>query len=203
MHQDIQDRVFQEIKSAHSSQYSDTDAEAMTKLNYLEMVIRETMRLLPVGPFLARESLEDVKISKQGTEEITIPLIVSVFIGNCTIPKGASILLAFHVLHLDKSVWGPEPNKFNPDHFLPEKVAQRHPYMFLPFRQVAHFHQVSNVSFKCSDFSGGPRNCIGILSTVYWISNECRRRVNKFLCSRYQIRLDVYESYAVCIAATI
>lgn len=69
MHQDIQDRVFQEIKSAHSSQHSDTDAEAMTKLNYLEMVIRETMRLLPVGPFLARESLEDVKISKQRGEK--------------------------------------------------------------------------------------------------------------------------------------
>ncbi len=61
---DIQEKVFQEIKSAHSSQYSDTDAEVMTKLNYLEMVIRETMRLLPVGPFLGREALDEVKLSK-------------------------------------------------------------------------------------------------------------------------------------------
>lgn len=63
IHQDVQDKAFQEIKSAHLSQYSDTDAEAMTKLNYLEMVIRETMRLFPVGPFLGRECVEDVKIS--------------------------------------------------------------------------------------------------------------------------------------------
>lgn len=65
MHQDVQEKLFQEIKSAHSSQYSDTDAEAMTKLNYLEMVIRETMRILPVGPFLGRETLEDVKIREK------------------------------------------------------------------------------------------------------------------------------------------
>lgn len=63
MYPEIQERVFQEIKAAHSSQYSETDNEAMTKLNYLEMVVRETMRILPVGPFLGRECLEDVKIS--------------------------------------------------------------------------------------------------------------------------------------------
>lgn len=63
MHQDVQERVFQEIKSAHSSQYSETNAEEMTKLTYMEMVIRETMRILPVGPFLGRECTEDVKIS--------------------------------------------------------------------------------------------------------------------------------------------
>lgn len=63
IYQDIQEKVFQEIKSAHSTQYSDTDSEVMTKLNYLEMVIRETLRIFPVGPFLARDCLEDVKIS--------------------------------------------------------------------------------------------------------------------------------------------
>lgn len=63
IHQDVQEKVFSEMKSAHSSQYSGTDGEVMSKLYYLEMVIRETMRLFPVAPFLARESLEDVKIS--------------------------------------------------------------------------------------------------------------------------------------------
>lgn len=66
MYQDVQERVFQEIKAAHADQYCDTDAEAMTKLPYLEMVIRETMRVLPVGPFLGRETLADVKISMFG-----------------------------------------------------------------------------------------------------------------------------------------
>lgn len=128
MHPEIQEKAFQEIKDAHETQTSHSDAEILSKLDYLEMCIKETMRLFPVGPFLGRQNVEDVKLS------------------NCTVPKGTMLILSFHYLHRNKEVWGPNADLFDPDNFLPEKIASRHAYSYLPF-------------------SAGPRNCIGMLTT--------------------------------------
>ncbi|KAJ6636722.1 Cytochrome P450 4C1 [Pseudolycoriella hygida] len=124
MHPDIQERAFQEIKSVHETQTSHTTTDILTKLNYLEMCIKETMRLYPVAQFLARQNLQEIKLS------------------NCTVPKGTMLIMSFHHLHRNKEVWGPNADRFDPDNFLPEKIASRHAYSFLPF-------------------SAGPRNCIG------------------------------------------
>ncbi len=53
------------------------------------------------------------------------------------------LILSFHHLHRNKEVWGANADRFDPDNFLPENVASRHAYSYLPF-------------------SAGPRNCIGI-----------------------------------------
>ena len=65
----------------------------------------------------------------------------------CDFPDGIKIpapmrvgILIFQAHRLPEHY--PEPDKFNPDNFLPERVAGRHPYAYIPF-------------------SAGPRNCIG------------------------------------------
>lgn len=115
MNPDIQERAFHEIKDAHETQTSPSHVEALSKLEYLEMCVKETMRLFPVGPFLGRQNTEDIKLS------------------NCTVPKRTILVLSCHHLHRDKEVWGPNADMFDPDNFLPEKITSRHPYSYLPF----------------------------------------------------------------------
>jgi cytochrome P450 len=57
------------------------------------------------------------------------------------IPAGAELTISPYATHDDASLW-PDPFKFDPERFTPERSASRHRYAYFPF-------------------GGGPRQCIG------------------------------------------
>lgn len=60
----FQDKVYDEIYNVLGDDDQTISIEDTTKLVYLEQVLRETLRLYPVGPVLLRQLQDDVKISK-------------------------------------------------------------------------------------------------------------------------------------------
>lgn len=70
----------------------------------------------------------------------------SSFVGDYVLPNGSECVFGIRHVHLNEKYW-PDPYKFDPDRFLSENVATRHPCAYLPF-------------------SFGPRNCIGKIIVI-------------------------------------
>ncbi|XP_046737923.1 uncharacterized protein LOC124406532 [Diprion similis] len=116
-HQNIQEKVYEELCEI----YGDEDggelsitAENLSRMVYLERVIKETLRLFPVAPFIVRKVTEDLNL------------------GERTLPKGSTVALNILETHRSEENWL-DPLKFDPDRFLPENFAKQHPYSFIPF----------------------------------------------------------------------
>jgi len=92
----IQEKIYQEIKSL-KAETSDL-MDVVTKAEFTNRVINETLRLYPPVYFIDRISLEEDKLEGK------------------TIPKKTSILLAVYEIHRHKNYWK-NPHTFNPDRF--------------------------------------------------------------------------------------
>ena len=110
---DIQQKIRDELKDVLSGQ-SEITIEHLRNLKYMDMVIRETLRLHAPVPFIARYLKSDLQI------------------GERTIPAHVELWINIHALHLDPKIW-PDPTTFDPNRFSSENARNRHPFAFTPF----------------------------------------------------------------------
>ena len=95
----------------------------LPRLPYLAMVVQESMRLYPPAWAISRAVIADDEIM------------------GYLIPAGSNVLLSQWVTHRHPDFWN-DPNRFDPERFSPDAIAQRPRYAYFPF-------------------GGGPRLCIG------------------------------------------
>jgi cytochrome P450 len=121
-HADVQRRLREEIFQACGN---DTPSlEHLDDLKYCQMVVRETLRLYPAAwELFARQSIEESEIS------------------GYRVPAKSLILILPYVTHRDPRFF-PEPEKFDPLRFSPEREHEIPAFAYLPFGH-------------------GPRHCIG------------------------------------------
>ncbi|XP_068134844.1 cytochrome P450 3A24-like [Hyperolius riggenbachi] len=110
---DVQTKLQEEI-DAHLPNKSPPTYDALMQLEYLDMVIDETLRLYPAA-------LRIERVCKQTTE-----------INGVTIPKGVVAVIPSFALHRDPELW-PNPEEFRPERFSKENRKTQDPYTFLPF----------------------------------------------------------------------
>ncbi|CAH1107621.1 unnamed protein product [Psylliodes chrysocephalus] len=113
MHPHIQETVSKEIYDIIGDKH-DIHESNIDKLEYLDMVIKDVLRLFPIASFLVRKSEKEVTMF------------------DYLIPERCSIIISIYNIHRDKRYWE-KPLEFYPEHFLPEAVRKRHPYAFIPF----------------------------------------------------------------------
>nr|AGM32649.1 cytochrome P450-like protein [Coptotermes formosanus] len=90
--------------------------EDIRDMEYLNMVVLETLRKFPVLPILDRVASRDFVIP--GT--------------NVTTEKGTTVYIPLLGLHMDPDVF-PDPDHYDPERFNEENRKARHPFMYLPF----------------------------------------------------------------------
>ncbi|CAE6468919.1 unnamed protein product [Rhizoctonia solani] len=110
-HPDVQDRVREEVREAHSLYGRDLDYDQLNSLTFLDAVCRESLRLWSPAQFVERVAGEDYSLplqhavkSKNGKTAIS----------NLHVPKGTHIYLSLSSTNRDKLTWGEDADKFNP-----------------------------------------------------------------------------------------
>ncbi|WP_052552802.1 cytochrome P450 [Enhygromyxa salina] len=126
-HPVIERRVVAEIRAVCGDR--PPSMEDLAALDYTGRVIDEAMRLYPPAWLIERQALVDLELD------------------GYSIPAGTLVAISPWTIHRHPAHW-PNPEGFDPDRFLPETVAARPRYTYLPF-------------------GGGPRQCIGVNFALY------------------------------------
>lgn len=84
------------------------------RLEYTTRVFKEALRLYPPVIILARRALEPVKL------------------GGCELPARTLVMVSPYTIHFHPAAW-PDPDRFDPDRFLPAQEAARLKSAWLPF----------------------------------------------------------------------
>ncbi|XP_035900604.1 cytochrome P450 4d2-like isoform X1 [Anopheles stephensi] len=115
-HPDVQEKVYQEVVDiVGSDPHTPLSHRNLQDMKYLEMVIKESLRLYPPVPIIARRFTENVELEGK------------------TVPEGSNFNIGIMHMHRDPTLF-PDPERFDPERFAPDRtMEQSSPYAYVPF----------------------------------------------------------------------
>ncbi|XP_045780381.1 cytochrome P450 4C1-like [Maniola jurtina] len=95
----VQDEIWKELHVVFGDDDRDVTKQDLSQLVYLEAVLKESMRIYPIAPYVIRHLDTDIKLR------------------NCTLSKGRTCLLSIYGVHRHP-MWGPDADEFKPERWL-------------------------------------------------------------------------------------
>ncbi|CAF4000329.1 unnamed protein product [Rotaria sp. Silwood2] len=115
LHPEVQQKLHDEIDRVFGNNHDrPCTMDDLNELDYLECVIKETLRLFPSVPFIAREVQDDFMYN------------------GYKVLKGSTAVIFIYYIHRDPKHFS-DPDRFDPDRFLPENSHDRSSFAFVPF----------------------------------------------------------------------
>ncbi|XP_054156240.1 cytochrome P450 4V2-like [Oppia nitens] len=126
LHPRVQDKIEDELTtifgSADDHQNNinrDITSEDIQRMSYLDCVLKESLRMYPSAPFVARRLVEECVVSGDDGDD------------DYVIPAGVDVFIMIRQMHYDSDVFA------KPDHFIPERFqcesSQINAYNYIPF----------------------------------------------------------------------
>ncbi|HEX6837216.1 MAG TPA: cytochrome P450 [Polyangia bacterium] len=109
-HRDVAARLGEELEGARRGDGT-VDVGKLTANEYLDAVVKESLRLRPIVPDVVRRVQQPITVA------------------GYDIPEGAFLTPCIHLAHRRPESW-PEPDRFRPERFVGAKID---PYAWLPF----------------------------------------------------------------------
>lgn len=117
-HPEILKKAYEEVDRVLGSDINAKPTyQQVVQLTYITQILKEALRLWPPAPAYGIHPLKDETIGG----------------GKYALKKGTFITVLVLALHRDPSVWGPNPDVFDPENFSPEAEAKRPINAWKPF----------------------------------------------------------------------
>jgi hypothetical protein len=143
LHPDKQERVVKELRSVLGDDRSKAVSKSMiSQMPYLDAVIKESMRLYPVAPFIVRMLTTDIAIPNDETHALNNNGSKKTI----TLPATTFACIWIYALHRNPQLWD-RPNEFLPERWIDPQLRSR------------DLGQVEYGAYM--PFAIGPRNCLG------------------------------------------
>lgn len=116
LHPEYQEKVFQEILTVMPNKDTELTQTDLDKLEFTDLCIKETLRLFPTAPIIARTSTKPIKLNN-----------------NVEVPSNVPIVFGIRQIHIREEYYGSTARIFNPYRFVSEEIKNLPNAAYIPF----------------------------------------------------------------------